>query len=478
VRDSSQRGHDRAKLTGGRDRPSPRLADQAVLPHSDVRRPAAGALEPLSSRPRLLIRHGCPLLILLFLVLFTFWHAFDIRPLHGDNLSILSWAARSDATSFVRGNPLSYPEWRPLAYLTVWAQYKVAGIRQMESYFAFNIVVWLSCAYCFYAFVYQTSQSRLSALAAAAAMVSDERAVEAIKWITGRQTTLACLFGFSALLLACQSSLRGWISPRSGVIFVLLTAAALSKEYGLAFSGALAVWSFLGGSADRRKLAGVALAAVTTYSILRLAIVAGAGGNYCNEMGFFGDVRNLCYHEVDASVRLAQHVYNVAATFVGILSPGFFASNGRVNIDPAQLAVSLIWLLLAVVGWTKTPRLTRVMLLLICFNALLSYVVYRSRDQIIGMMGLYATAGVGLGYAWSFIRPRMGPQWLPLAAAAFVFWLPLQQALVVRQLFEREVAAMLRQDPCASLANPARYDRQLVQQIKRQYGMSNPDCGQ
>jgi hypothetical protein len=412
--------------------------------------------EALSSLAGVLIRHGCPLLILLFLVLFTYQHAFDIRPLHGDNLSILSWAARSEATSFLRGNPLSYPEWRPLAYLTVWAQYKMVGIRQVESYFAFNIVLWVSCAYCLYAFVYQTSHSRLSALPAAAAMVSDERAVEAIKWITGRQTTLACLFGFCALLIAGQGSLRSWISPRSGAILVLLLAAAFSKEYGLAFSGALATWSLLGGSGDRRRLAGVAVAAVTIYSVSRLAIVAGAGGDYCNEMGFFGDVRNFCYHEAEAPVRFGQHIYNVAATFLGILSPGLFASNGRLNIDPTLLAGSLIWLFLAVVGWTKAPRRTRLMLFLICFNAVLSYVVYRSRDQIIGMIGLYATAGVGLGYVLSWIRPRVGRQWLAAALVALLFWLPLQQAVEVRHLFEREVTAMLRQDPCTSLVSPAR----------------------
>jgi hypothetical protein len=116
------------------------------------------------------------------------------------------------------------------------------------------------------------------------------------------------------------------------------------------------------------------------------------------------------------------------------------------------------------------------MLFLICFNAVLSYVVYRSRDQIIGMIGLYATAGVGLGYVLSWIRPRVGRQWLAAALVALLFWLPLQQAVEVRHLFEREVTAMLRQDPCTSLVSPARYDRALVQQIKREYGMTNPDC--
>jgi hypothetical protein len=142
----------------------------------------------------------------------------------------------------------------------------------------------------------------------------------------------------------------------------------------------------------------VAVIAVGIYGLLRLLLVGGAVEPYCNEMGFFGSIRRVCYASLGPAERLLQQIYNVVATFLGIFLVGVFGIFGNVSITPRLLVGALLWFSLAVLGWAVMPRRTVALLALVLVTAALSVMLYRARNQTIGIMGVYATAGVGLAY--------------------------------------------------------------------------------
>lgn len=424
-----------------------------------------------------LIRHGYPLVILIVLAMVAYGKLLEIRPLHHDNLSALSWGHRANATSFIRSQPLSWPEWRPFTYLTIWGQYQLAGLRSIESWFLVNILLWVSCAYGVYLLTYIISKSQASALFVSTATLFDGRAIQSpLLWITGRQITLACLFGFSALVLAVLPRSERWRRLRWVGIFLLLLASSLNKEYGLAFSAVMVLMVWLKPAEDRRALGIAAIAAAIAYVAIRFLVVGGALGGYCEDMGFFHTHRQICYKEIGSRVRLQQYAYNVVAGLIGIVFPGLLSGIGRLRVDPPLLAASIVWSLLAVIGWTKAPRRTLPMLGLVVFNAVLSFMVYRSRNTVFGMMGLYVSAGVGVSCLLALAARRAAARLLMLAAFAVGLWWVGNQAFRAKQMVQAEVTDMLATDPCHVLVNPERYDRAVIEGLKRKYNMSDPDC--
>src|SRR5438093_72790 len=78
--------------------------------------------------------------------------------------------------------------------------------------------------------------------AAALATLLDGRAILATLWILERQSTIAFLAGLGALLLLLVPLRR---RPLAVSICLLLLAAALAKEYGLAFVVAVPLLAWL-----------------------------------------------------------------------------------------------------------------------------------------------------------------------------------------------------------------------------------------
>jgi hypothetical protein len=100
------------------------------------------------------------------------------------------------------------------------------------------------------------------------------------------------------------------------------------------------------------------------------------------------------------------------------------------------LAGSAVWLLLAAVAWVRMPRRTLALLALVASSAVLSFNLYRSRNQVFGMLGLYIAAGLGLAYLQSW-------------------------------------AGRALNDP----HHHHHIERAVIVGLKRKYGMPNPDCG-
>ena len=104
----------------------------------------------------------------LFLLLYaTFGSVFETRPFEGDNLYILQWAHSANAGDLLRADPNVYPEWRPLAYATVWLQYRWASIGELWAYYLVNILLWTACGWLLYRIVFSLTSSHLAGFTAA-----------------------------------------------------------------------------------------------------------------------------------------------------------------------------------------------------------------------------------------------------------------------------------------------------------------------
>ncbi len=394
-------------------------------------------------------------------------------PFTADNVRMLSWADRTPASGLLRADPYSYPEWRPLSYVTVWLQYRWSQLDNLHLYYVVNLLLWAGCAWLVYEIVTRLTRSFVPALLAAAVVLTDPRAVEPM--ISFPQTTfMACLFGLAGFLVivgarSTRLTRPGWIG-----LSLLLLAAGLCKEYGLAFMGAAAVYSVF---ERRRDLASAAVAAGLMYALLRLGFAGGATAEYCEDTGYFFTVRHECFDGVH-SVLLPQAVYNVAATAIGSLLPGLFNLWGQIIIEPRMVATSLVWLAAAALGWWKGPTPTRMTVLIVAFNAALSFMLYRERDHPVALCALGIAVGVGLAVASAAAQTSARPPVIRGTVAAVLFVLLANHAIGTRADVVDEVADSYQQgqDPCEALAGGRPLDPAFVKRVKVAHGMSNPDC--
>jgi hypothetical protein len=408
------------------------------------------------------------------LAVVTWWMFGDVlnlRPLGGDNLYVLSWANRAPATELLRVDPVIYPEWRPLPYATIWLQFQWSRLDHVALYHAVNLSVWVACAWFIWAIVGRITGSRVASFVAAALVVTDVRALTAQTLIVERQSSMAALFGLAAIWILARS----WGSTLSkltwSAIALLCLASVFSKEYGLAFGAAILVF---GVWQRRRDLLTAGAAACAVYAIARWSIPAGATQLYCEYMGYFGSVRKVCYNGLDAT-GLSQMTYNVVATGVGTLLPGLLTADGQVAIAPMRLAVSAAWLALAWVGWRQGTWVGRVAGLVIAGNTALNFMIYTSRNQLLGVCAFGLVVGIGVAAVDTWLRSRSHrlPQ---LALAGLTAIVIFTQAGLTRRETGEQVANLLTQDPCIEILHTDQHDPALMREIKIKYGMSDPGC--
>lgn len=396
----------------------------------------------------------------------------DVRPLSGDNLYILDWADRTPlATALGTVDPDFYPEWRPLAYATVWLQYRWAGLDHVKSYSLVNMVLWAVCAWLVYRLVLMLAHSAAAGLLAAWFVIADSRPLFAVAGIIERQSSLACCFGLLAMLCVLGSRKDQLTRLECAGVLLLLLAAAFSKEYGLAFAGAVAAHALV---QHQGRVAVPAVVAVVTYVGLRMALAEGAMGSYCEETGYFFAVRGVCYDSLSGTA-VSQSAYNVMATLSGIVLPGLFTGIGQIAVSPRWLAKSVLWLAVATLGCWKNRRSRSMTLSLVGFNAALSLLLYRDRNQLPALVGFATAVGVGLAALDEQLQAR-GSRRIRTLAAALLIALLTVQSIRTRALVLAEVADLLEQDPCGAFGDFPHLDADFVKHIKSKYGMSNPGC--
>jgi hypothetical protein len=400
------------------------------------------------------------------------------------------------------------PAYRPFPTFLLWLQYKLAGVAP-ESYFVVNITVLVGVCAVLFALVYRMTGSSAAAGGSAFALLVDPRLISISTTIGERETALVCLLGLLALLAVLAPPAR--VRPRLiGVaVFLLLLLAALSKEFGLAFSAAVLVAALLNRSARSRPVVIAALGAVLTYAALRWVVAGVTTQDYCEVMGFFDQVRTVCFGHIQSfgwttggravlltgGAELAQHAYNIGAAFLGTFLPFLFTGKGSFNSSvSAPLAVwSLIVTGLAGVAWVRIPRRALPFLALIIANSLLSLASYRERNLVVAVAGFYGAAGLGAVQAAEWLRSRDIRRWrigLAPAAASVALWVAYQSLDRVNDLqdlsqernntLERIIYHEQKKkgktvDPCAYVGGRG-VDASVVHYIKLRYHLPDPFC--
>jgi hypothetical protein len=395
----------------------------------------------------------------------------ELRPLRGDNLYVLAWVDQAAPEALISLDRRIYPEWRPLAYATIWVEHQVLQLRAVGVHHFINLLLLITCLWLVFRLVVELTGSRAAAFAAGTLLLIDRRSLESLFWIVERQGSMACLFGLGALLVVLRAGPE--LSRRRGVaVGLLLLASALSKEYGLAFAAALAVH---GWQQQRRALVVASVAAPLAYVALRLAAIGMPAGQYCEEMGFFTAQRIVCMAP-GSLTEWPQMVYNVLATGFGTALPGLLGENGVIHIRPLRLAFGVLLLATAVPGFLFGGPFVRSLAVLPIANALLSFVVFAQRNQLIATCAIAIASGVGLaaGQRW-LARTGATPAWRA-ALVTLALTIAAGQALSSYQRVNVEVARLPEQDPCDAELRGRSFGDAFVKRVKATFDLPDPNC--
>ena len=429
---------------------------------------------------RLLGRHGLVFGAIALVAAGVFGNALFVHPLDPDNLVALSVGPLHHPWDYFSGaaHTVYRPFYRPTAELTLWVQYHVLGL-QPHSYFAVNIGLWVACAWVLYGYVYVATGSRAFGAAAALATMLDGRAILATLWILERQSSIAFLLGFACLLSVLVPGGRRRLLW--GAIFVVLLVAALSKEYALAFAVAVPLFAYLRRLRDWPAFAAAGVTSVAAYAVFRFGIAGGAAGRFCDQMGEVRTgPRTICYSDYASFDNFGQKVWNAVASLVGTYLPPLFDPFGTLVTPSARgLVVPAIVTAASVIAYVKRPRWALPLLALVVLNAGLNFVLFRTRNQLIGLGAAYASAAIGLQWAYVQAAPRLG-RWATTAAAGgaalVIGWLALQAVLRPRtvQTFQQTAAVS---DACdAARRFTKEIDPSVVRRLKERYALPNLDC--
>ena len=120
----------------------------------------------------------------------------------------------------------------------------------------------------------------------------------------------------------------------------------------------------------------------------------------------------------------------------------------------------------------------RLALLLVASNALVSFMIYRSRNQLVGLVGFQILMGIGLAETHTAILPRLRRWTVPVVTGAFVLIVLITggQMRRTRLTLASEAALGLSSDPCAVIHDTDRFDPELIRRLKAHYEMANPGC--
>lgn len=398
--------------------------------------------------------------------------ALDILPLHGDNLYVLAWVDQARFADLLPLDPAIYPEWRPLSYLTIWVEHRLFDLRAVFLHHAVNLLLLASCGWLVYRLAAELGGSRASAALAGVVFVADPRTLESLVWIVERQTLIACVCGLTALLVALRAGSGGFRWREVVLVAALLLAAALAKEYGLAFALAIAAY---GALIRHPALATSGVAAAAVYAAMRQAFSAGATAEYCEDMGFFLATREVCFDGVSMAAA-PQMIYNVAATAFGTLIPGLLGETGAYNLRPVLLVFGGTIFCLAAIGVARGPRFLGLLALVPFTNAVLSFMLFRPRNQLIGTCAVAIAFGVGLAHSRRLLEGFGSVRLLRMSlAAAGAFVLTLQMARSHTQT-RVEVARLRAEEPCASSVRERPFGNAFVARVKAQFGLADANC--
>lgn len=435
--------------------------------------------------------HGFYIISIIFVASGTFSYFQGMAPFGADNLISLSIAARPSLISFFLNPMVDYlPVYRPVSMATLWIQYQIFGVKP-EAYFIFNILIWIGCSLVLYLYVYYITKSRFISFSAAILMLLDFRASEALYWIIERQTPLAILFGSIALLVFIESNNTNALGKSKIILItVFLLFSALSKEYGLAFTGALIFSAICSLPVKKwRTPVLIGMMVVTLYFVLRFGVAeSDTTFEYCNDrIGYRTKTLSLCYADYDQSVKTKFFLWNSGASFLGTFFPQLFSVNGEwIGLHSNsgvkvyfEFIVSLIFVLMVLASLYKYPKLTLSVFFIIVANAILNFLLYRPRNQLVGLFGYYSLVGVGSYSAWKMLAKYRVRQILTTVFVSFIIAIVSIRAAGLSHYLDTVARFYSELDPCEDVnAFPTTqaFDGQVITELYHYYWNSTPRC--
>jgi hypothetical protein len=442
----------------------------------------------------LLSKHGYAigLLVLICAGLTGFVH--DHRPFAPDDILALSFGTIRSPLSFMTGNFVNFlPAYRPVSMISIWIQYQLAGIEPV-SYYLFNIVIWLGCVVLFYRLMFHFTGSREASFGAALFLLADFRTATLYFWFIERQNPMAIIFGLSAVILFIKfDKNERWNRFTNVWVIALLLLSALSKEYGLVFIGVLVLYALLFDFPNLKKAFVIAVIVSVIYLGMRFSYAGGSNLGFCAEIGYLDQASQICYQDIAFPQRVKFYIWNVAATFMGTFFPGLFSSVGQwlnfeilqpldyeaiFSLSYVELGFSTFLVCMVILSFYQRPKIALLFLSIILFNSVLNFPLYRSRNQLVSLIGLYGFFGLGISYLWGKIQV----QHIKLISGVFVLVLIIVSGLKIGYLshyLELISYSYNISDPCDTLTqhhHPENIDREIVKQLKIKYGLSNPEC--
>jgi hypothetical protein len=396
-----------------------------------------------------------------------------------DNAFAISYGAMHSPLSPFYG-PLTkwLPVYRPLPYSTIVIEYALFGLNPVH-FLAVNLLIWILCGCCVYILVTLLTQSRIVALFLALAMLLDPRSNAALYWIAERQSSMALLFGLLAMIIILVPWRDNYKRITWFGIFFLLLSAALCKEYGLSFCAGSFILLFLTKDKSARPLQFIILAVLVSYGLMRVMTRATRLQDYCTTMGAGTSVAEVCYSQLTGNERIMLYMYNEAATLVGTMAPklfGFFGSFAMSSFTLGQtVLMNGIFICFACVALVKKPALTFSLASIIFFNALLSFALYRERNQIVGLSAFYIIAGIGAATLINHGRYRFIKGAVPLLIVLMIFARNTATNFTIVRQF---VAQSGQYNICDTLTTHAKDDLSLeiIDQLNRLYQSDMPSC--
>ena len=435
-------------------------------------------------------KHGYAVASLCLLAFGTFSYYLKIRPFATDDLLALSFGTLRTPSSFITGKWVEWlPAYRPLSQFSIWLQFQLVGIEPI-SYYIVNILLWLGCVVILYFFVFQLTNSRLAAFLAASLMLVDIRVATALIWIIERQSPLAVLCGSSAILLFLYAVSSNHIKSMSIWIYVLLLFSVLSKEYGLAYAGGLFLLSCLIYRNHWKIVSIIVLCVIITYFGLRFGIAKNSGASdFCEEqIGYRTNTLSLCYSDYDLQTRVKFYTWNVGATFVGTFFPRVFSTAGQwnginmtswldvapdISISVIDLVFMLVTFGVVCVSFYRFPRLSLFFLALVILNAILSYLLYRTRNHLVGLTGVYGLFGLGFYSLWQdYLRGKFWKFSLPVFISLLLTIIAIKASGLSNYLEMMALSYSETDNPCTEVFKhpySQYFDMDVVQQLREKY---------
>ncbi|OQA53036.1 MAG: hypothetical protein BWY43_00223 [candidate division WS2 bacterium ADurb.Bin280] len=419
-----------------------------------------------------------PIAVILIFALLFLGDVARIKPYDADNLIALSFGKLSAANLF-EGSFTNYlPAYRPLSKIAVYLQYQLGGVSQLQNFFWGNWLMWTGCAVGLYVLLENITTSRLASLLGAVGMLLDPRAIFALVWIGERQNTICLLAGLVALYIAFTLN-RKTDYKKILLINLFLFLSLLSKEFGLAFT--IPVLLVVLRRTKNYLLALSVLFSFLFYMVARLTLGVSSNdiNSFCETMGYFDKTLEICYSGMGIVGRIKQYLYNTGASFIGTFLPLFFSRVGTLSGINFTLgfymnfAFSVLILVPSIIALAKKYKDSTIFLLLIVLSAFANFILFRERNQLIGMLGFYALFGIGLSQIFKKIKMKF--------IKVGIAYLIIISTLCLNGLdFRREIQYFVgtseKNDPCRALEKyPQDIDKTIVQTVSNYYKL-NLNC--